>query len=200
MMIQGAAAEVSLGLIRYYGAMLGHVVDNADPEGKHRVRIQIPGLINRSQWAWPLTMGGGSKQRGAHIVPDLNATVVVFFIGGNVEKPYYAGGPWSSRDEGGEELVDEMPSEAAEPSDAHKVQVLELQDVRITVDEREGKRALCLENKQTGDQITLDIANGTLTFEAVTAIILRAVGAIELEAASITINGRQLLASAAPVK
>ena len=40
----------------------GSVVDNRDPEGRHRVKIRVPGILEpESDWALPwATIGGGS--------------------------------------------------------------------------------------------------------------------------------------------
>lgn len=182
--------EVQAGNTRYLGAYPGTVIDNADPEGLHRVRIRIEGLVDPSAWAFPITMGGGSPQRGGHIVPAVGADVVVWFMGGDVEWPIYAGGWWGKPDAG-----DESPERVREVggADAAKVQSIELEDVRISVDEREGKRALSIENKITGDFVTLDFKAGGMHVKMTSAILLQCVGAIDLDATQITLNGRLVL-------
>jgi hypothetical protein len=64
---------------RHYGAMRGTVTDNVDPEGRHRVKVLVHALDIETGWAYPLTLGGGSKDRGMHIVPEVGADVAVWF-------------------------------------------------------------------------------------------------------------------------
>lgn len=108
---------------------IGVVTDNVDPEGLHRVLVRIPGLMDESQWATPLTMGGGSAQLGGHIVPPIGSDVVVQFIGGDYEHPVYSGGPWG-RQQPPQTVVDAGPL-------AHQVQALQLGDLLMTYDGRE---------------------------------------------------------------
>lgn len=190
-MIYSSAEELRAGLTRYHGAYSGVVVDREDPEGLHRVRVEVPGLIDKSAWAWPVTGGGGSKQRGAHIVPALGADVIVWFIGGDVERPIYAGAWWG---------VAESPTEALAAADeSHDVQSLELKDILITVDERDGRRAVELRNKVTGDFIVIDIASGVMKVRMTAAILLEAIGQIDLKAAAITLNERVVLPDSKPI-
>lgn len=179
--------EVQAGNVRYLGACNGVVTDNADPEGLHRVRVRIEGLVDPSAWAYPITMGGGSAQRGGHVVPAIGADVVVWFVGGDIEFPIYTGGWWGKPSAG-----DESPERVKEigGADAAKVQSLELENVRITVDEREGNRVLAIENKETGDFITMDIKAGGLHVKMTAAILLECLGVISLTATQVTINGR----------
>ena len=69
------------------------VMENADPEGLGRIRVQFP---------WQKTMGemtpwirivtphaGGDK--GFHFIPEINEEVLIGFEGGNAEHPYMMG-------------------------------------------------------------------------------------------------------------
>src|ERR1700712_1760831 len=131
--------DIADGKVRYFAIEHGKVIDNVDPQGLYRVRIKIHGIVEKSQWAWPVgTMGGGSKGRGAWVVPDIGADVVVQFLGGDVERPVYQTAWWGKLKDGTEEL----PTEAAglSPEDTAKVQTIhESSRLKIWVDEREGK-------------------------------------------------------------
>ncbi len=68
------------GSARYYGVQFGLVTDISDPEGAHRVRVNIPGIADpETDWLFPMISGGGSAQRGGHVVPVLGAKVAVWF-------------------------------------------------------------------------------------------------------------------------
>jgi len=179
---------------RLYGLYLGHVTDRRDPEKLGRVRVCIPGLVEpESAWAWPLgTVGGGSKDQGFFAVPELGAEVGVFFDRGDVDSPHYVCSHWG-KPTGESELPDEAQKD---PPDNR---VLSTKTFRIELDETEGARKLRLTNKKTGDHIVLDPETNSISIEATTAITLRAVGAISLEATTVTIAGRVVRPIAAPI-
>ncbi|CAM4543179.1 hypothetical protein MYXA107069_37180 [Myxococcus xanthus] len=67
------------------------------------------------------------------------------------------------------------------------------------MDESAGHRKLKLTNRKTGDCLTFDAETNSVTLEATTALTLRAVGAISLEAAQVTIAGRVVRPIAEPI-
>jgi hypothetical protein len=184
--------DIQAGNLRYYAAYHGRVEDADDPEGLHRARITIPGLVEPSNWAFPITAGGGSAQRGGHVAPLKGADVVVWFLGGDLERPIYAGGWWGKPDDGGEMPTDVKEFEGA-PAEAAKVQSLEFERLKITVDERDGKRALSIQNKVSGDFITLDLENHGLHVRMSTAVLIEVLGVFDVKAAQITLNDRLVL-------
>lgn len=54
----------------------------------------------------------------------------------------------------------------------------------------DGARKLKLTNRKTGDHLVFDAEENTVTLEGTTAVTIRAVGAISLEATQVTIAGR----------
>ncbi len=179
---------------RLLGMYLGYVTQRDDPEQLGRVRICIPGVLEpESAWAWPLgTCGGGSKNRGLFAVPEQGAEVAVFFNQGNVDAPHYLAAHWGKP--GGES---ELPEEARKtPPDNH---VLATETFRVELDESEKGRKLRLTNKKTGDHLVFDAEENTVTLEATTALTLRAVGAISIEALQVTIAGRLVRPIADPI-
>jgi hypothetical protein len=170
---------------RLLGLLVGYVTDCADPEGLGRVRVCIPGLIEpESAWAWPLgTSGGGSAGRGIFAVPEVNAQVAVFFERGDVERPYYLCGHWGR-------------GEA--PANNPSTFVIATPTFRVEISEQP-ERSLKIINILTGDHILFNASDNTITINATTAIMLRAVGAISLEARQITIGGRVIRPISAPI-
>ncbi len=73
------------------------------------------------------------------------------------------------------------------------------QTFRIELDESKDSRKLKLTNKKTGDHLIFDAEENTVTLEATTALTLRAVGAISLEATQVTIAGRVVRPIAEPI-
>ena len=179
---------------RLPGMYVGYVTARKDPEGLGRVRVCIPGVLEpESTWAWPLgTSGGGFKDRGFFAVPEEGAEVAVFFNQGDIDAPYYLSANWGKPD--GES---EVPEEAQkDPPDNC---VLATPTFRIELDESEGGRKLKLTNRKTGDHLLFDAEENTITLEGTTAITIKAVGAISLEATSVTIAGRVVRRIADPI-
>ena len=179
---------------RLPGMYVGYVIDRADPERLGRVRVCIPGVLEPySAWAWPLgTAGGGFKDRGFFSVPEVGAEVAVFFNQGDVDAPHYLSAHW-----GKPEGQSEVPEEAQrDPPDNR---VIATPTFRIELDEGAGGRRLKLTNRKTGDHLTFDAEENSITLEGTTAITLRAVGAISLEAAQVTIAGRIVRPVADPI-
>lgn len=166
----------------------GIVVDTKDPEGLYRVRVSIPGFVEKSAWAFPVgTMGGGGPKRGGWVVPPEGSDVVVWFLGGDIERPIYTSGAWGNPDAGTEmsTALDTVPVD-----ERAKVQSFELGPMVLTFDEREGKRLLALENKESGDSITWDFEQHALEFNITTALLLHCTGAIDINALQVSINER----------
>jgi hypothetical protein len=131
--------------VRYYGLYPGVVVDRRDPRGIGRVRVRIPGIVERSGWALP--KGGGINRRGHFDVPELNADVFVQFLMGDMDRPVYEAGPWGVPDAGREvpERVRDAPVE-----DAPDIRAYETKEWAIVFDDRTGKDELLLKHKQSG--------------------------------------------------
>lgn len=171
-----------------YGLHLGVVCDNADPKGLGRVRVRIPGLCEpASAWAWPFGWSGaGGPDRGTFRPPPNGADVVVFFREGDVDHPYYAGGPFGRP--GGVSEVPE-PAKSAGPQ-AHRVAVHETDFWRVYADDRPASPYLAVENKVTGDRIEIDGKTAGIAVEAKAALKLKAIGVVSIEGLQVVINGR----------
>jgi hypothetical protein len=173
---------------RRYGMHIGYVTDRDDPEQLGRVRVCVPGLLEpHSGWAWPLgTSGGGSKNRGFFAVPEVNAEVAVWFNQGDVSGDvHYLAAHWGRP--GGQS---EVPDEAQKSPPDNRV--IATETWRVEFDETAGARRLSISNKETGDAIVLDAEAHTLSISATTSITIQALGAIQLVASHITLNGRVL--------
>ena len=179
---------------RLLGLYIGYVTDRDDPEGLGRVRFCIPGLIEpHGAWAWPLgTGGGGSKDCGIFAVPEVGAELGVLFNQGDVDAPFFLPGNWGRP--GGES---EVPEEAqVSPPDNR---VIATPTFRIELDESDKAKKLKLTNRKTGDFLLFDAEENTVTLEGTTAITIKAVGAIAIEATTITIGGRIVRPVAEPI-
>jgi hypothetical protein len=173
---------------RMFGMHTGTVFDDADPKGLARVRVMILGLCEpASAWAWPFGLAGaGGADRGGFIVPPKGADVVVFFKNGDIDHPFYAGGNFGLP--GG---VSEVPTPAKMAgAQAHKVAVLETDLWRVSMDSRPTSPYLVVENKTTGDKIEIDGLVGGVQIDAKVALILKCIGAVNIQGLQVSINGR----------
>jgi hypothetical protein len=167
------------------GLFIGFVVDRNDPEQLGRVRCCIPGVMEPyGPWAWPLgTVGGGSRDRGFFAVPEVGAEVAIWFNQGSIDDPFFTPAHW-----GKPRGRSEVPEEARRTPPDNRV--LATETFRIELDESQGGRRLKITNRVTDDHLVLDAEDNTITLQGTTAITIRAVGAISLEATQITLNGR----------
>lgn len=76
------------GAVRFFGLYRGIVADNKDPIGKHRVRLQVPQVLNQAvtDWAYPLETAGVSSP-----TPLVGQGVWVQFEGGDPSYPVWTG-------------------------------------------------------------------------------------------------------------
>lgn len=83
---------------RYYGKYQGQVVDNADPEGRARLRVRVPSVLGPdvvTGWAMPCVPYGGAPGQGFFFIPEVEAGVWVEFEGGDLSHPVWVGCFWA---------------------------------------------------------------------------------------------------------
>ncbi|MBR57832.1 MAG: phage tail protein [Myxococcales bacterium] len=93
---------------RIFGAVIGIVVDNKDPEGRYRVKVKFPWIREssvkytnepdssdfRSSWARITTPLAGSRDgeaRGFFFLPEVDDEVLVMFELGDIRRPVVVG-------------------------------------------------------------------------------------------------------------
>lgn len=181
------------------GPHIGTVTDVADPEGRYRVKVEVPGLSPESDWAEPFgTMGGGGPQRGGFVPPKPGDTVLIFWVGCDSQFPIYIPGWWGITDAG-----PEMPEPAKSAGDkAHQVACLQIGSFRFSVDERDGKLVFSVvgqDGETPGLALILDFTRKRIELSATAAILMRSKGKIWLDALSIQLRDRMLDTSSKPV-
>lgn len=178
---------------RFVGLHIGTVVSRDDPEGLARVRVRIPGLIEEhSAWAWPMGIGGGSRNIGIHFVPEVGAEVAVFFHLGDVDHPYYLAAQWGAP--GG---VSEIPVPATDHGP--DLRVVASKRWRIVMDDREGQEVLRMEDKEGGCRVEIDGVTQRARVFGVVSLVLDSVGTVEIRGLAVTINGRPVSPVGGPI-
>jgi hypothetical protein len=178
---------------RNFGFWWGLVVNNDDPENRGRIRARVPGLFsNQTTWAEPIGLAGGGNKHGMFAVPKVNAPIVIGFIQGDIDEPFYLAGPQRTG-----ETID----------DVHKDNILIQSDnFRIIMDERAGQRVVRIENLRPDlDEETKQIAqsfieitlNGgdeqttqAIRIHSAASLALTASVGIEIDAPVVNIKGR----------
>lgn len=184
------------GASRYYGAQMGTVVDNVDPRGLHRVKVKIPGIAEPStDWAFPLTSGGGSRERGGHVAPDVGADVVVWFHQGDPQGAcFYACGWWGEPDaEGDQPGGPETPYDAKNAgADAHLIQTMRIGRIIVAVDERPGKEAFRVYDAKGGFSFQVDLEKKQVALEGLAGLLLKSIGQVTIDGLEVVIKGRRV--------
>jgi uncharacterized protein involved in type VI secretion and phage assembly len=83
---------------RFYGKYRAFVVDNADPENRGRLKLNIPSVLSAdvvSAWALPCAPYGGAPNQGFFFIPEVDAAVWVEFEAGLLDYPIWVGTFWA---------------------------------------------------------------------------------------------------------
>ncbi|MBN1700205.1 MAG: rhs element Vgr protein [Spirochaetales bacterium] len=80
-----------------YGAVLGIVTDNEDPDGLGRVKVKLPHIGDEVETDWiPVMTAYASPECGAFILPEIDDQVVIGFLGDCPDRPIVLGSIWSA--------------------------------------------------------------------------------------------------------
>jgi len=193
---------------RIYGFWHGFVTNNADPTGRARVRVSIPGLnVTESTWAEQVggpgagSSEGGGKSHGMWSVPKVSSNVVVAFIQGDVDHPIYFPGPFP---------INGLPTNAS-PDNI----LLQTDDFKLSMLQNNGGKKFRLETllPDIPDQskeivrsvIEIDINAGSagkshvINITAPSAISITSKGSINIDAPIVSIKGRNVMPSDRPL-
>jgi len=176
---------------RMLGLFEGVVVD-VDPRMK-RIKVQIPGVVEpESEWAFPVGAGSNGTGVGMFGTPRRGAMVNVMFLHGRVDQPRYWPGHWIEAD---------IPDDAKNREFAT---IWSSETFQILLDETAGERRLRIVNRKfrpVGEEeyIEFNAEDNSITISAATAVNIRAIGEVEIDAAQIVLNGRKVLPTSDPI-
>ena len=140
---------------------MGRVVENADPLGLGRVRVQMmwqEAGSEKTPWIRLLQPHSGSG-KGFYFVPEIGEEVVVGFQGGNAEKPYVIGTQYNGKEKSG--YADKENSiKAVHTRSGHKLVFTEDESILIT--------------DKSGNEILLDTKGSNITITAPETMTLNA--------------------------
>ena len=140
---------------------MGRVVENADPLGLGRVRVQMmwqEAGSEKTPWIRLLQPHSGSG-KGFYFVPEIGEEVLVGFQGGNAEKPYVIGTQYNGKEKSG--YADKENSiKAVHTRSGHKLVFTEDESILIT--------------DKSGNEILLDTKGSNITITAPETLTLNA--------------------------
>jgi uncharacterized protein involved in type VI secretion and phage assembly len=188
---------------RLYGVYPAKVTSVADEDGQGRVKVQLPWAPDKggggyNMWARPATLMGG-KGRGTWFIPDVGDEVLVSFEAGDPRRPYVVGALWNGSD---------TPPEKMDGAGAnYKKSIVSRRDIRITLDDTDGKETLTLRTpKQSivindgGSSIEIKDAKGNTIKMDSSGVTVTASAQVKVKAQSVEVSAGQVTVNAATSK
>ena len=178
---------------------LGKVVDRADPEGLGRIKAKIPARLDTTDWAAPFGFVSGNKRGGLLDIPAVGSPVIMAWLGGDINGTvvYIPGMFFRNWVPTGHTITD-----------AGDKYVWQNDKLRVEIDTRDASAGLKVSNldessgiDQAGTSVSLelDFASGQVEVSSTLGLKLSAVGAVEIEGGSVTINGRVVSPGSKPL-
>ena len=164
------------------GVQLGRVTDNADPEGRARVRVRLLALPDLEVWASVVAPSAGNGY-GASLVPRVDEVVVLAFV--SPEMPLVLGSIWSG--------ASAAPAEADPQEDVYVLRtpqgvVLELDDgdgPRLEVRTPQGHSIVVTDGD--GGEIRVTRGGQSVTLSASEVSVVSS-GPVNVQAAQVSIS------------
>jgi uncharacterized protein involved in type VI secretion and phage assembly len=168
---------------KFFGKYRGTVEDNADPDGRGRLKLSVPDVLGARTSTWaeacvPLA-GPPMMPMGVHFVPPRGSAVWVEFERGAWDRPIWVGCIWSGKDSSG------VPSAARDGRSTSPSIVMQTL----------GRNCLIISDAQgASGGITLRSASGAMISIGDNNIMIRSAEgvSIELTAGNVRINGDAL--------
>jgi uncharacterized protein involved in type VI secretion and phage assembly len=151
---------------QYPGVVTAIVKSLNDPDGQGRIEVQFPWLSDslRSSWA-PVAAPLAGKQRGVFFMPEIDDEVLVAFEHGSFDHPFIVGYLWNG--------VDTPPE-----SDPENRVVVTPGGHTLRFEDGDGKKIIL--KSSSGQKITLDDAEGSITLEGGQRILKMSNGLVQI--------------------
>jgi uncharacterized protein involved in type VI secretion and phage assembly len=168
---------------RFYGKYRAFVSDNADPENRGRLRLQIPDILGDSVlsgWALPCAPFGGIAGQGFFYIPDNKAGVWVEFEHGNLDYPVWVGTFWAKP--GGTTEVPDPASSQSPPTS----KIIKTKNHCIELADKDGSETITITDSKNSNTVTL--SKDGVKIEAGKDIELKASGDLKITATNVKVQ------------
>lgn len=151
---------------QYPGVVIAIVKNLKDPDGQGRIEVQFPWLSDslRSSWA-PVATPLAGKQRGMFFMPEVDDEVLVAFEHGSFNHPYVVGYLWNGKD---------IPPD----SDSNNRVIVTPGGHKLRFEDGGGKKVIL--KSSSGQTITLDDSDGSITLEGGQRILKMSNGVVQI--------------------
>ncbi|MFH7015066.1 type VI secretion system Vgr family protein [Flavobacterium sp. FlaQc-47] len=140
------------------------VIDNNDPEGLGRVKVQFYGSGSNAESEWiRMIQPHSGAGKGFYFIPEIAEEVLIGFEGNNVQNPYVIGTQYNGQDKSG--FADSQNSiKAIQTRSGHMIKFTEEESIVIA--------------DQNGNEIHLDTVGGNINITASNTITMNAANII----------------------
>ena len=161
--------------------LIGLVVDNQDPEGLGRVKINLPGVAEDEGGHWArLAAPMAGDGRGMFFLPEKDDEVLVAFEQGDVTRPYVLGALWNGKDK---------PPEANLDGQNNLRLIKSRSGHLIRFDDSDGGEKIEIIDKSGENSLTIDTKSNSISIKSAKDVIIEAPqGKISLSAKSIELK------------
>ena len=166
---------------RIYGAVVGLVTNNQDPDGMGRIKVKFPWLSDVAESSWArLASPMAGKQRGIYFLPEVDDEVLVVFEHGDVRFPYVLGALWNGQD----------APPVTNDNGKNDVRLIKSRSGHVVkLNDEDGKETIEIIDKDQKNSIVIDTSKSTITVTSDKDITLSAAqGTIKLDAQKVEIN------------
>jgi uncharacterized protein involved in type VI secretion and phage assembly len=186
----------------YFGLYAGVVVDNADPEEKGRVLVQLPWIDPGFETLWaPVSQIYAGSGYGAYWIPEISDQVLVAFMRGELRKPVVVGSlysrdrtPFAARSGGSDPKLFRTAAGhmlLMEDGSGAKIQLIDkTANNEITIDSESNTITVKANAEvvvESSNSVTVT-ASGNLSIKAGGSISIEAGGSLSVKGATISLN------------
>lgn len=161
--------------------VVGLVLDNRDPDGLGRVKINLPGVSDDETGHWARVaapMAGGG--RGMFFLPEKRDEVLVAFEQGDITRPYILGALWNGKDKPPESNSDGQNNLRSIKSRSGHV---------VRFDDTAGAEKIEIIDKSGENSVTIDTESNTIAIKSAQDVVIQAPrGKISLSAKSVEVK------------
>ena len=161
--------------------VVGLVLDNQDPDGLGRVKINLPGLSDDQSGHWARVaapMAGGG--RGMFFLPEKDDEVLVAFEQGDITRPYVLGGMWNGEDK---------PPETNTDGQNNVRMIKSRSGHSIRFDDTAGAEKIEIIDKSGENSVTIDTQRNSISIKSAQDVVIEAPqGKISLRAKKVEVK------------